>query len=130
MFLSANGGPVVLVVVRDPVRHRPRGQRAVVLESQMPMKPPGVMLVDHEALLASRPRPGALWLWRGLEAPLAAIGLELVVGHVRTLAPANFGDLVRNSEPGSHSSSRTAYLRQLLRALAIIATDAPGAGSR
>ena len=106
VVLGPHREPVVLGVGRDPVRHRPRGERAVVLEPQIPVKPPCVMLVDHEALLAGRPRPGALRLWRGLEAALAAIGLELVVGHVRTLAPANFGDLVRNSEPGSHSSSR------------------------
>ncbi len=76
---------VALRVVGDAVRHRPRRQRPVVLQSQVPVQPPGVVFVDDEPLSLGGRRCRALGLGRVGEAPLAAVG-----GEVATHASATF----------------------------------------
>src|SRR5205807_1601831 len=48
MVLGRRREAVLARVEGDPVRHRPRREHAVVLEAQVPVQPPRVMLVDHE----------------------------------------------------------------------------------
>src|SRR5207248_9667285 len=83
VILGPDRQPILGPVRRNSVRHRPRSQRPVVLQPQVPVKSPRVVLVDHKAGLSrglgdARPRR----LWRGLKASLAAVGVELVVWHL------------------------------------------------
>ena len=77
MILGVDREPVLGRVGRDPVRDRPRGQHAVVLEPQVPVQPRRVVLLDDEparrrtahCLLASTSPAGSPWsrsrAWRG-----------------------------------------------------------------
>ena len=81
VVLGTDREVVALRILRDPLRDRPRSQRAVVLEPQVPVQRPGVVLLHHEprrgvvvcAIAARRLRGGG-------EIPLAAVRIE-VVGH-------------------------------------------------
>ena len=84
VILGSHRQPVLGRVGRDPVRDRPRGEHAVVLEPEIPVQAGGVVLLDHE--------PGAVrgvgavprcsgGLRRLLEVALGAVGAELLPGH-------------------------------------------------
>ncbi len=82
VIFRAYGQPVVGRLRGDPVGDRPRGERSVVLETEVPVKPSGVVLLDGEAGAPPCLRlPVAGRFGRGLEVTLAAVGLELLVGH-------------------------------------------------
>ena len=51
VVLGVHGEPVLVGVLRDPARQRPRDQHAVVLQPQVPVQVAGVVLLDHEAAL-------------------------------------------------------------------------------
>ena len=78
MVLGPNREPVLVRVRRDPARQRPGGERALVLEAQVPVQAAGVVLLHDEAralrLLASAP----LGLGCLLEVALAPIAAEPV----------------------------------------------------
>ena len=77
MGLGADGQAVVLRVLRHAPGKRPRGERAVVLEPQVPMKPTRVVLLDHEAIALGLRLPAlAAARFRGL----VERALALVVG--------------------------------------------------
>ena len=61
MVLGAHGEVVALGIGRDALRHRPRGERALVLEPQVPVQRPGVVLLHDVALcdLAAAASAGA-----------------------------------------------------------------------
>ena len=66
---------------RDALRDRPRDEHAVALQAEIPVQPPRVVLVDHEAverLLGGR--RVAARLGRGREVALGAVAVE-AVGH-------------------------------------------------
>ena len=48
VVLGAHGEVVALRVGRDAARHRPGREHAVVLEPQVPVQPPRVVLLDDE----------------------------------------------------------------------------------
>ena len=56
VVLGVHGEPVLVRVLRHAARKRPRGERAVVLEAQVPVQAAGVVLLDHEAGLAATSR--------------------------------------------------------------------------
>ena len=49
VVLGAHGQPVLVRVLRDAARQRPGGERALVLEPQVPVEAARVVLLDHEA---------------------------------------------------------------------------------
>jgi gas vesicle protein len=80
VVLGAHGLAVLVGVRRDPVRDRPRRERALVLEPQVPVQPPRVVLLDHEAPAGRRRGRVAGRLGRAGEVAHAAVLGELV-GH-------------------------------------------------
>ena len=59
VVLGVDRDAVVLGVVGDPVGHRPRREHAVVLEAQVPVQAPRVVLLDDEALPAPAEAPSS-----------------------------------------------------------------------
>src|SRR5438067_11774686 len=53
VVLGADREPILTRVGRDPVRDRPRRQRPVVLEPEVPVKARRVVLLDDEARLGA-----------------------------------------------------------------------------
>jgi hypothetical protein len=49
VVLDMDSLAVVLRVLRQPVRYRPRGERSIMLETQVPVQAPCVVLVHDEA---------------------------------------------------------------------------------
>ena len=56
MVLGVHGEPVLVRVLRDAARQRPRDEHALVLEAQVPVQAAGVVLLDDEAALVRRRR--------------------------------------------------------------------------
>ena len=84
VILGPDRKPILGRIGWDSVWDRPGGQRAVVLEPQVPVKPGGVMLLDDKARegVARRLRFARAGRLRGgFEVPLLAIGLKLLAGH-------------------------------------------------
>jgi hypothetical protein len=72
MVLDVHGLAIVLWVLGDAIGDRPRDERAVVLQPQVPMKTAGMMLVNHEPRADPRP-PVGRGLGRPVEAPLVPV---------------------------------------------------------
>ena len=74
VVLGPHRQPVLVRVGGDPTRHGPGSERALVLEPEVPVQAPGIVLLHHEARIA-----GALALFTALrlgcpaEVPLRAI---------------------------------------------------------
>ena len=79
VVLGADREVVAARVRRDALRDRPRGQRAVVLEPQIPVQRARVVLLDDEPRRCVPPPPRAVAgrLRGGGEVALAAIGIEV-----------------------------------------------------
>ncbi len=87
VVLGAHREVVALRVRRDPLGHRPRRQRALVLEAQIPVQRAGVVLLDDVAGAAFLDLAGRR-LGGRLEVALGPIGPQ-PVGHRRQTVPAH-----------------------------------------
>ena len=81
MILGGGREAVIAGRLRQALGQRPAGQHAVVLQAQIPMQAPGVVLLDHEAPGCGPPSPpwprGTLSggrLGRGGEVTFGAVG--------------------------------------------------------
>ncbi len=86
VVLGAHREPVLRRVRRDPVRDRPRRERPIVLEAQVPVQAGGVVLLHDEPVLVTG-AVAAGRLGRRGEVALGAVARELVLllgsGHSR-----------------------------------------------
>jgi hypothetical protein len=80
VVLGADGEPVVLRLLGQAVGDRPRGERAVVLEAQVPVQARGVVLLDDEARRARAAVDLAGGLGRRREVALGAVRAQ-PIGH-------------------------------------------------
>jgi hypothetical protein len=80
VVLRSHRQPVLGRVLGHAARQRPRRQRALVLETQIPVEAARAVLLDDEARGVLRPAPLALRLRALLEVALRLVGAE-PVGH-------------------------------------------------
>ncbi len=82
VILGVHGEAILVRVWRNPVGDRPGGEDPVVLQTQVPVQPRGVVLLDDEPAACVSPLValGTRRLGGGLEISLGAIGLQLL-GH-------------------------------------------------
>ena len=82
VVLGADRETVLLRVLRDPVRDRPRRERPVVLEPQVPVQPRRVVLLNDEprrSVRGCRLRVAAGGFGRRVEVTFGAVALERVL---------------------------------------------------
>jgi hypothetical protein len=73
MVLDVHGQVVALGVLRDPLWQGPRDEHTVPLQPEVPVQPPGVVLLDDEAPGVALSAVGARGLRCVLEIPLVAV---------------------------------------------------------
>src|SRR4051812_12342016 len=87
MVLRPRRGKMLLRRERKPTRQRPRAENALVLEPEIPVQPPRMVLLDdepgHGRLVLAAPRG----LGAGREVPLAAVRVKTIDRHAASYAP-------------------------------------------
>lgn len=88
MVLGVNREVVLLRVLGDAARQRPRDEHPVALQPKVPVQPPGVMLLDYEAgvialaavAISGRLRAAFEGSLQAVSIELARRGLRLFIG--------------------------------------------------
>jgi hypothetical protein len=80
VVLCANRQPVLVRMLWHTSGERPRRQRPLVLQAQVPVQPTRVVLLDHEASLGRLPAAAPFRLRGLLEVALLLVGAK-PVGH-------------------------------------------------
>jgi hypothetical protein len=104
VVLGADRHPVVVRVERDAARQRPRGERALALEAQVPVQARGTVLLDRKAGRFAADDLGSGGRARLPRAAGLAGGVEVALGAVA-------GEAVPRSSPASARHPQRTYPR-------------------